>query len=352
MLNLMPGPVPLHKDIKQTFFDTFLSHRSQQFYDDMTAFRAELCSFTGAENVGLFTGSGTLANEVICANIKNIGGKGIIMNNGEFGKRLSIQGTQTELDFIHYKKNLNEVFDYDEIENMLDANDIKWIWMVHCETSSGLLNDLPRMKEMTAKRGIKLCLDCVSSIGNLRPDLSGVYMASGTSGKGFGSYAGICMVYYATEILSKPVKGIPRYFDLVLHHETNGVPWTMSTNLFYALKKAYSRTSTAEHRALIKKLSDTLCTELASQGIPTLWPTDKILPGVITLVLPKEINSYQFGNDLEKAGYYLNYGSYYLKDANMVQACLMGDHNEEGLQSFIDAVKVLLKEHKTASVAA
>ena len=352
MLNLMPGPVPLHPDIKQAFYDTFMSHRSKQFYDDMTAFRSELCKFTNTEHVGLFTGSGTLANEVICANIKNIGGKGIILNNGEFGKRLSIQGTQTELDFIHYKKNLNEVFDYDEIENMLDANDIKWVWMVHCETSSGLLNDLSRMKEMTSKRGVKLCLDCVSSIGNLRPDLSGVYMASGTSGKGFGSYAGICMVYYAAEVLSKPVKGIPRYFDIPLHAETNGVPWTMSANLFYALKTAYSHTSTAEHRDHIKKLSDTLCVELAKEGVPTLWPKDKILPGVITLVLPKEINSYEFGNELENAGFYLNYGSYYLKDANMVQACLMGHHTEEGLQSFIDTVKGMLKERKAATVAA
>ena len=351
MLNLMPGPVPLHPEVKQTYFDNFLSHRSQQFYDDMTAFREELCSFTGAENVGLFTGSGTLANEVVCANIQKIGGKGLVLNNGEFGKRLYIQATQTDLDFIHYKKELNEEHNYDEIEKIIVDNKVSWVWMTHCETSSGLLNNLRRMKEICTKFGVKLCLDCISSIGNLRVDLKGVYLASGTSGKGFGSYAGICMVYYATEVLSKSVQGIPRYFDLKLHHDTHGVPWTMNTNLFYALSKAYSRTSTEEHRNLIKKLSDTLCTELAKEGIPTLWDKDKILPGVITLVLPKEINSYEFGNKLENAGFYLNYGSYYLKDANMVQACLMGDHNEAGLQSFINMVKVLLKEHK-APVAA
>jgi aspartate aminotransferase-like enzyme len=347
MLNLMPGPVPLHPEVKQIFFDTFLSHRSKKFTDDMQAFRAELCKYTNAENVGLFTGSGTLANEVVCANIAQISGKGIVLNNGEFGKRLNIQAAQTNLDFIHYKKSLNEEFDYNEIEDIIAKNNISWLWMAHCETSSGLLNDLERIKELCSKHNVKVCLDCVSSIGNLKPDLSGVYLASGTSGKGFASYAGICMVYYATEALSKSVQGVPRYFDLKYHHETAGIPWTMCTNLFYALTKAYSRTSTAEHRDLIKKLSDMLCDELNKQGIPTLWKKEQILPGVITLVLPQHINSYEFGYGLETAGYYLNYGSYYLKETNMVQACLMGHHTESGLQGFIDTVKTLLKKSNT-----
>ena len=79
-------------------------------------------------------------------------------------------------------------FERVELERALKENPgIEWIWGTHCETSTGVLNDIEMYKQVCAGRGGKLCMDCISSIGPVPVDLSGVYLASGTSGKGVAS---------------------------------------------------------------------------------------------------------------------------------------------------------------------
>src|ERR1043166_8012638 len=108
MLNLLPGPVPLHPDVKQTYYQTFESHRTARFYNDVQEFSKELCEYTGAQNVAFLTGSGSLGNEVIASYLYKEKGKGLILCNGEFGKRLINQATQMGLDFISYNTNWKE----------------------------------------------------------------------------------------------------------------------------------------------------------------------------------------------------------------------------------------------------
>ena len=57
---------------------------------------------------------------------------------------------------------------------------------------------------MCAGRGVKLCLDGISAIGTLPVDLSGVYLASCSSGKGLRAYPGVSMVFYHHEIAPAP----------------------------------------------------------------------------------------------------------------------------------------------------
>ena len=44
-------------------------------------------------------------------------------------------------------------------------------------------------------------------------DLTGVYLASGSSGKGLRAYPGLSMVFYHHEVAPAPDK-LPRYLDL------------------------------------------------------------------------------------------------------------------------------------------
>ncbi len=49
-----------------------------------------------------------------------------------------------------------------------------WLWMAHCETSTGTLNDLDALRDAARTLGADIVLDCVSSIGNVSVDLQGV----------------------------------------------------------------------------------------------------------------------------------------------------------------------------------
>ena len=85
--------------------------------------------------------------------------------------------------------------------------------MVHCETSTGMVNDLDGVAAFAKRENIKLSVDVISSIGLIEIDLSGIYLASGVSGKGLLSYTGISMVFYNGEVLKNSIK-IPHYLNL------------------------------------------------------------------------------------------------------------------------------------------
>ena len=58
-----------------------------------------------------------------------------------------------------------------------------------------MLNDLKELNVLTKKYQIKLCVDCISSIGAIPIDLKDIYFASGVSGKAIKSYTGLSFVF-------------------------------------------------------------------------------------------------------------------------------------------------------------
>src|SRR5581483_2736838 len=107
-----------------------------------------------------------------------------------------------------------QLFDLGAVRKALEGkNPPGWIWCAHCETSTGVLNDLATLKALCAEFEVKLCLDCISSIGTVPVDLTGVFLVAGSSGKGLRGYPGVSMVFYHHDAVPEPER-LPRYFDL------------------------------------------------------------------------------------------------------------------------------------------
>ena len=331
----MPGPVNLHPEVKEVYYNNFLSHRSAKFYEDVIQFRTALCEFVKAKNVAFLVGSGSLANEVVVQYLKLLPGKGLILVNGEFGKRIKEQASYSNLAFDLIEEPLGKAFDYDAIEQSLASTPYAWLWFVNCETSSGVLNNLPLLKQLTAKYNTKLAVDCISSIANTDVDLSGVYMASCTSGKGLASYPGIALVFFEDAVLQQEAHGIPKYFNLKHHKDTNWVPYTVNTNLFYSLIHAFKGVAHDSHRENIKVISDYIYEQLAQLGFSFLGNYHEMMPGIISIICPPHINSYDLGVELEKNNIYVNYGGAYLRQANYFQICIMGHQHLDNAKKIV-----------------
>lgn len=342
-VNLLPGPVEIHEEVKKEFEKTAVSHRSRAFMDDFNITKELLCKFVNASKVEIFTGSGTLANEVIAAQISNLNGRGLMLVSGEFSGRLLKIAERQCLHFKVLRKEWGETFSKREIEEFLDneLSDCSWIWTVHCETSSGVLNDLKMLKEICSKRNIKLCLDCISSIATIPLDLSDIYLASSTSGKAIGSYPGLSMVFYNHHI--EPSDKIPLYFDLGYYNIKNGVPFTIPSNAAYALKKAMELLTIEGKFEKIQKISSYMRQELLSLGMKLIVTKEDSSPAVITFSVPKEISSKEFGEKLEALGYHLSFNSYYLIEKNWIQACIMGNLSIDYIEGFKNTLQEALK---------
>lgn len=333
-LNLLPGPVGIRWEVKHAFEGTPISHRSEQFIADFQQVKRLLCGMVGAENVEIFAGTGTLANDVIAAQLSLEPARGLVLSNGEFGERLIDHVVRTGLPFRSLQAEYGNTFERQTIERILDDDhNIKWMWAVHCESSTGVLNDIDMLKGISAARKIKLCMDCISSIGTVPINLSGVFLASTVSGKGLGAYPGLSMVFYDHKI--RPDTSLPRYLDLGLYAACRGIPFTTSSNLVYALKAALESFSPDHYRDILN-LSAWLRARLQVKGFSILAPEKYASPGIITIILPRHINSNRVGRRMKELGYILSYQSDYLLKNNWIQVSLMGECSPENIAPLID----------------
>lgn len=225
---------------------------------------------------------------------------------------------------------MGERFDYGLVRQKLAERRYGWVWAVHCETSTGILNDIARLQSLCRQAGAKFCLDAVSSIGLVEVDLSPVFLASGVSGKGLGAFPGLAMVYHNHTIEPQP-DALPRYLDLGYFAVRDGVPFTISSNLLHALKAALERLDIHARSANIRRMSRWCRDRLAEIGLNTLAVEQHSNPAVLSVVLPPHVESDRLGEWLRGEGYLLSYASPYLCERNLIRICLFSDIRREQL---------------------
>ena len=337
-VNFLPGPVAIRREVRRAFEQAPESHRAECFKADFKATRQALCELTRAQSVQLLLGSGTLANDAIGAQLSRLGGKGLVLSNGEFGSRLIDQARRFQLKFDTLEYAWGKSFDLAAVEQRLKGKTKPaWLWLAHCETSTGVLNDLETLKALCAAHGVKLCLDCISSIGVVPVDLTGVYLASCASGKGLRAYPGIAMVFHHHEIPPAPDR-LPRYLDLGYFAEQQGIPFTFSSNLLHALHAAVRRVDWARRFADLRDLAALLRERLPELGLNLLGTDAQTSPAIFTLALPPDMGSVKLGDAMQEAGYLLSYNSEYLRQRNCLQICLMGECTREKVVSLLNAL--------------
>ena len=88
-VNFLPGPATISDEVQKAMAGDPFSHRSLEFDGMLKRVKSGLTTLTGANYVQLLQGTGTLANDVVAAQLRLRGGKGLIVVNGEFGARLT-----------------------------------------------------------------------------------------------------------------------------------------------------------------------------------------------------------------------------------------------------------------------
>ncbi len=322
--NFLPGPVDFSKQVRDVYNDKPRSHRGDTFVKDFQNVRELLCELLNAGHVEIMMGAGTLANDAIAGQLSLLGKPGLILVSGEFGRRLVKNANGAKLFFQTLEIPEGQSFQRVDLERALKENPgTEWVWGTHCETSTGVLNDLEMYKQVCARHGTHLCLDCISSVGTVPVDLSGVYLASGTSGKGLASIAGLSMVFHNHDLLPAP-DFLPCVLDLGIYQASNGIPYTIQSNLVYALLAALKAHDWEKRFENIRGWSRSIRRKLAAIDAPILAPDTCAMPAVVTIVLPEIHSSENIGDILKEHGVLISYRSSYLLERNWIQACMMG----------------------------
>jgi aspartate aminotransferase-like enzyme/RimJ/RimL family protein N-acetyltransferase len=308
-VNLLSGPVAIHPEVRAAFESTPESHRSPRFEAELGTLQSRLRAMTKARHVAVLLGSGTLANDVVAAQLAALGGRGVVLSNGEFGERLADHARRAGLDFEHRRAAWGTPLDTGSLAGKA------WVWLTACETSTGMLNEV-------RASGVRVALDCVSAIGAVPLDLSNVWLASGASGKALASYPGLSFVFYQEVARTDG----PRYLDLELYAR-DGVPFTHSSNLLRALDTALARVDWAARYAELATTGAWLRARLRNvvgEGTPA--------PHVITIAVP---DSARAAAELERDGFLVAHASSYLRRRNWIQVCLMGEVPRDALAALV-----------------
>lgn len=323
--NYLPGPVSISGGVTEAYTAAPCSHREHQFMSDFNDLKKILCERVNAEKVYILMGSGTLANDVISAQLSLLDGKGLVLVNGEFGRRLEDHAFRAGLNYETYTVADGQTFAIDELTKTIQSKSkYSWLWVVHCETSTGVLNNVSALCDLCKDYKIKLCLDSVSAVGSCHVDLNGVYLASASSGKGIGSLPGLALIFGEKHVISGD-RQLPRYFDLSYFDKKNGVPYTISSNAIHALLAALNNSNWEQRFKDVQQWSEGLCEEIEALGLHILARASCRAPHITTIVLPEEISSLEVGNTMANAGFLISYRSEYLLCENKIQICLMGE---------------------------
>ena len=312
----LPGPVKLTALLAAPFGEEPMSHRSATFQTVLEEVKERLEAMSGSQPYFL-SGSGTLANEAMLAQLTRLKDRGLILVNGEFGKRLKEQASKWRLEFDVYEEEWGTAFSGKDVQERLQTGNYGWLLMVHGETSTGMLNDLEELSDICGKSGVKLCVDAVSSFGSVTLSLKEAWLATAVSGKAIGTISGLAIVFADHDIEAD--SNLPSYLDLGLY--SNTIPFTLSYPLLKSFKLALE--AYPERFRLLSERFEAVKRDTAG------WPLlTEGFPAAITFKAEKGFQ--HFALDAHLSGLELHSSSTYLQQRGLFQiSCIQPDFEED-----------------------
>ncbi len=166
---LTPGPLTTSYGVKQAMLRDWGSW-DDEFRAVTSEVRKLLLELTGDTDGVLdcvpMQGSGTFSVEALLGSFVPRNGKVLVLSNGAYGAR----AVET-LEYLGRDHVVIDKGDYmpprgDEVTAALIADpDITHVVVVHCETSSGILNPVAEISEAVYAQGRKLLIDSMSAFG-------------------------------------------------------------------------------------------------------------------------------------------------------------------------------------------
>lgn len=332
-LALLPGPVPLLPDVRAALAGPPQAHRWPEALARLDRVRALLRERTGARHVAVLTGSGTTANDVVAAQLGLRRGSGLVLSAGQFGERLVDAARRTRLDVRVLRVPEGSAVTSVQLATALAEQPADWVWTVHCETSTGVLLDLPALLETCRTGGAELAVDATSSLGCAPADLSGVLFATASSGKALAGFPGLAVVL-AREA-PQPGHDVPRSLDLHAYTAGDGVPYTLPTALVDGLLAALQARPAEGEAAALAELAGTgaeLRRALVDRGLALVAPEPCAAPAVLSVRLPAGVSPAELAGVVAEDGFLLAGHSGYLQERGWVQVSLMGRPSAEELR--------------------
>lgn len=166
-LLMTPGPTPVPERALLAQARGMIHHRGPEYGEIISRVVEDLkYVFQTESDVFIFVSSGTGAMESAVANLFSPGDKVIVASTGNFGDRWANISEAFGLNVVKLEFEWGQKADIDTIRRAVEENpDARAILCTHSETSTGAVNDVKAIAEITRDRDMITVVDAVSGLG-------------------------------------------------------------------------------------------------------------------------------------------------------------------------------------------
>lgn len=220
---LNPGPVTISERVRKALLWPDICHREKEFSNMLYGIRKDLTSLVhkgDKYNTVLISGSGTAAMDAVMSSIVHNNARILIITNGAYGERFSKIAKKYNIDFFEYNQGWGKKIDLKKIDIALESDMFSHVFVIHHETTTGILNPIKEIGKLAKKYGIIYVVDAISSIGGMPIDVDecNIDYILGTANKCIQGIPGISFVICKKDEI-KDTRKFGRSFYLNLYDE-------------------------------------------------------------------------------------------------------------------------------------
>ncbi|MBY2476732.1 alanine--glyoxylate aminotransferase family protein [Clostridioides difficile] len=249
-INYAPGPTETRENVRLARAE---KTTNPDIDVDFVEFYKKTCekfgNIVGTKNdVYILSGEGILGLEAACASLTEKGDRVLVIDNGIYGEGFKDFVTMYGGEYVLFSSKYTKSIDVDELKAFLDRDsNFKYATVVHCDTPTGVLNDVSKICPLLKEYGILTVVDSVAGMvgERLNVDESKIDIILGGSQKAISAPAGLTIVGISKDakncIKNRKTDVIGFYCNLNIwegYYEKKYFPYTMPISDIIGLDKA------------------------------------------------------------------------------------------------------------------
>ncbi|CCL65583.1 alanine--glyoxylate aminotransferase family protein [Clostridioides difficile] len=249
-INYAPGPTETRENVRLARAE---KTTNPDIDVDFVEFYKKTCekfgNIVGTKNdVYILSGEGILGLEAACASLTEKGDRVLVIDNGIYGEGFKDFVTMYGGEYVLFSSEYTKSIDIDELKAFLDEDsNFKYATVVHCDTPTGVLNDVSKICPLLKEYGILTVVDSVAGMvgERLSVDESKIDIILGGSQKAISAPAGLTIVGISQDakncIKNRKTDVIGFYCNLNIwegYYEKKYFPYTMPISDIMGLDKA------------------------------------------------------------------------------------------------------------------
>jgi 2-aminoethylphosphonate-pyruvate transaminase len=217
-----PGPLTTSHSVKLAMLRD-LGSRDGEFIETVRQIRKELLAVAGVSQQAGYEcvpmqGSGTFGVEAVISSAMPRNKKLLVIINGAYGERIAAIAQRHGIETVLVRGKEYRLPDVAEVERVLKTQqDIAMTAVIHCETTSGIMNPIQAVGEVVHRHGSLYFVDSMSAFGAVPFDFQK------------------CHIDYLVSSANKCIEGVPGFSFVICRRDalvaTEGLARTVCLDL-------------------------------------------------------------------------------------------------------------------------